>query len=51
MRRRIYAPEPVEVLEPETWDAPSSLNDAALRAQTGQDGRREADALDKENEG
>lgn len=50
MSRRLYLPEPIEVLEPEAWDAPRTLNETARRAQTGFDGRRVADIPDKEDE-
>jgi hypothetical protein len=50
MSRGRYLPEPVEVLEPETWRAPRTLTNAALRAQTGLDGRCAAEIPDKEDE-
>ncbi|WP_230307735.1 hypothetical protein, partial [Brevundimonas mediterranea] len=50
MSRRLNRPEPVEVLEPEVWDAPDRLNDTAWRAQTGFDGRCATEIFDKEDE-
>ncbi|WAC60864.1 hypothetical protein [Brevundimonas sp. SL130] len=50
MSRRRYLPEPVEVLDPEAWDVPRSLNDTTRRAQTGFDGRCGRPIQDKEDE-
>jgi hypothetical protein len=50
MRRRDYAPDSVEAPDPEIFDAPRTLTAADLRAQTGLDGRREAERPDMENE-
>lgn len=50
MSRRLNRPEPVEVLEPEVWDAPDRLNDTAWRAQTGFDGRCATEIFDMEDE-
>ena len=50
MSRRPYLPQPIEVLDPEAWDAPRTLNDTARRAQTGFDGRCDRQIQDKEDE-
>lgn len=50
MKPHVRPPEPVEVLEDETWGAPRSLTNAALRIQTGLDGRCEAENPDQEND-
>ncbi|WP_271164188.1 hypothetical protein ACETKC_12605 [Brevundimonas intermedia] len=50
MSRRPYLPQPIEVLDPEAWDAPRTLNDTAGRAHTGFDGRCDRQIQDKEDE-
>ena len=50
MSRRARLPQPVEVLEPEAWDAPDVLNDTIRRAHTGFDGRCASEIHDEEDE-
>lgn len=50
MSRSPAAPEPIEVLDSEAWDAPEALNDWDRRAHTGWDGRHFSAPFDEEDD-